>query len=218
MSADDASKVFDPSKLTPEGRVGLRPQFTPTFFGTLWPKTEIPSVVSVFDELRDGVAWVNRSSPRDECFMAGPGAPRVYSYGNNNEKREELHTYHAVDMHPAVLAMMRTLNDTFDWGLNVCVLNYYKDERQHLGWHADDSPEQDLTHPIAVTAFGEPRYIWVREKGAQGVVPDSDKFLMTPGSLFVMPGGFQDTHFHRIPKHDRKCGGRISLTFRRLVR
>jgi alkylated DNA repair dioxygenase AlkB len=98
------------------------------------------------------------------------------------------------------------------------VLNYYKDQFQHLGWHADNSPEQDLEHPIAVTAFGAARYIWVRLRGASGPVPEEDRYLMHPGSLFVMPGGFQNTHLHRIPKHDRPCDGRISLTFRKLVR
>ena len=172
----------------------------------------------LFDTLRNEVAWVNRGSPRDECFMAAPGAPRVYSYGNNNESRTSDHTYNAVDMHPAVQDLLDHINDEFGWSLNVCVLNYYKDHRQHLGWHSDNSPEQDLTHPIAVIAFGASRYIWTREIGAKGKVPDADRYLMTPGALFIMPGGYQDTHQHRIPKHDRECGGRISLTFRKLDR
>lgn len=82
----------------------------------------------------------------------------------------------------------------------------------------NDSPEQDLGHPIAVVTFGAERYIWVRNKTDKGAVPDKDKYLLTRGSLFVMPGGYQDGHFHRIPKHDRPCGGRISLTFRKLER
>ena len=180
----------------------------------------IPKYVSedLFPVLRDEVPWVNRNSPRDECFMSAPGAPRTYSYGNNNERRLKQHTYHAVDMTPPLLALMGRLNEEFKTSYNVVVLNYYKDERQHLGWHADDSPEQDLDHPIAVLAFGAERYIWVKEKGYKGDTPDSDKYLMTKGSLFIMPGGYQNDHQHRIPKHDRKCDGRISLTYRKLVR
>lgn len=34
-------------------------------------------------------------------------------------------------------------------------------------------------------------------------------------SCFIMPAGFQDNHVHRIPKHNRPCGARISLTFRK---
>lgn len=172
----------------------------------------------LFEVLRTEVAWVNRDSPRDECFMASVGAPTVYSYGNNNANRTALHTYNAVEMHPAVLELMEKLNSDFGTSYNVCVLNYYKDQHQHLGWHADNSPEQDLEHPIAVIAFGASRYIWTKKLGEKGGIPDSQKFLMTPGSLFEMPGGYQDEHLHRIPKHDQVCGGRISLTYRKLVR
>lgn len=172
----------------------------------------------LFTVLRDEVAWVNREAPRDECFMAAPNAPRAYSYGNNNERREALHTYHAVDMHPAVLRLLTRINGEFGTSYNVCVLNYYKDRHQHLGWHADDSPEQDLDHPIAVVSFGAERYIYTKEKSFKGTIPPSDMYLLTVGSLFIMPGGYQGNHFHRIPKHDRDCGGRISLTFRKLDR
>jgi len=52
-------------------------------------------------------------------------------------------------------------------------------------------------------------------KGApNGKQPAEQRFLLKEGSLFVMPVGYQDTHLHRIPKHDRPCGWRISLTFR----
>jgi len=171
----------------------------------------------LFPILRDEVAWVNRSAPRDECFMATSSAPQTYSYGNDNDDREDLHIYNAVEMHPAVQSILDKLNARGEQ-YNICVLNYYKDRHQHLGWHADDSPEQDLQHPIAVISFGAERYLFTRKKGDKGNVPDSDKYMMTRGGLLVMPGGYQDTHFHKIPKHDRECGGRISLTFRKLVR
>lgn len=48
--------------------------------------------------------------------------------------------------------------------------------------------------------------------------PRGECFMSSPGALFIMPGGYQDEHFHRIPKHDRECGGRISITFRKLDR
>jgi hypothetical protein len=30
-----------------------------------------------------------------------------------------------------------------------------------------------------------------------------------------MPAGFQIDNLHKIPKNDKPCGGRISLTFRK---
>lgn len=101
---------------------------------------------------------------------------------------------------------------------NVCVLNRYDNARQALGWHSDDSPEQDQSHPIAVMSFGQAREIWTRPIGASGVVLLEDRYLLEPGSLFIMPGGYQQTHQHRIPKVGAECGLRISLTFRKLDR
>jgi alkylated DNA repair dioxygenase AlkB len=100
-------------------------------------------------------------------------------------------------MHPLVLVAMEGLNIKFGTSYNVCVLNYYKDRHQHLGWHADDSPEQDLDHPIAVVAFGATRQIWWKHKSLKGPIPDDQKVDMTPGLLFIMPGGFQAEHVHR---------------------
>lgn len=60
----------------------MRPEFRSKYVET-----------DLFATLRAEVPWVNRDSPRDECFMAAPSAPRAYSYGNNNDRREALHTY-----------------------------------------------------------------------------------------------------------------------------
>lgn len=166
----------------------------------------------LFDVLKDEAPWVNRDAPRDECFMA-VDVTKTYTYGTPPTAR----TYTAAPMHPCVQDVMDILNAEGNQ-YNICVLNYYKDKNQHLGWHADDSPEQDLDHPIAVVSFGVARYLYVKEKTFKGTIPDENKFLMSSGSLFVMPGGFQYNHVHKIPKHFAECGGRISLTFRKLDR
>src|SRR5690606_20379554 len=47
-----------------------------------------------------------------------------------------------------------------------CFINYYEGNRDHLGWHADDSDVIDMDRPIAVVTFGAEREIWFREKGS----------------------------------------------------
>ena len=178
--------------------------------------TFVPDYVTedLYETLLREVPWVNvGAAPRDECFMARDPS-LTYTYGKANRTR----LYRASPMHAAVEKIRERLNREFALSYNVCVLNYYRDEHQHLGWHADDSPEQDPAHPIAVLAFGATRELWTRPRGATGAVRPEDRYRMTPGGLFVMPPGYQDTHVHRIPKHDRPCGGRISLTYRKLDR
>lgn len=163
----------------------------------------------LFDRLLREVKWENRDAPRDECFMSD--VPLSYTYGKGDHAR----TYHSMEFHPDVKRIMETLNAHEGSQYNICFLNYYKSEREHLGWHSDDSPEMDPTHPIAVVSFGATRDIWIREKGAKGDVPQEDKYSLVDGSCWIMPAGMQGTHQHKIPKGDRKSGGRISLTFRR---
>ncbi len=194
----------------------MRPIFSPNHFS---PGLHLGGR-SAFDVLDADAPWSTvDGAPREECFMAVPGAPQTYSYGNNNQRRTRV--YRASPMLPLVELMLSCLNReriAGGGGYNVCVSNRYADQHNHLGWHADDSPEQDPAHPIAVVAFGATRELWVKPRGATGTVPPEDRFALTPGALFVMPAGFQEVMLHRIPKHDRPCGPRISCTFRKLDR
>ena len=164
----------------------------------------------LYESLRENVAWVNRDAPRDECFMSLTTAE--YTYGNGFTR-----TYNSVDMNDDVKAIMEKLNSDFGTAYNVCFLNYYKSDKEHLGWHSDNSPEMDINHPIAVISFGAERYIWCKNMDFKGNIPDEDKYLLGSGSLFEMPAGFQRDNYHKIPKNDKPCGGRISLTFRKFV-
>jgi len=188
--------------------------------------------------------WLTKRTARHEYFMSL--TPRTYSYGNRGTGDE---TYASKPFEPWTLTLMGKLNDLLGTRFNVCFLNKYDDEHQHLGWHADDFPGMISEEPIAVVSFGAEREIWVklqkepcdacagtgctfREgsspedkidcpqcKGtgscpSKGIVPPEQRILLEQGSVFLMPPGYQDTHFHRIPKHSRPCGPRISLTFR----
>ncbi len=172
--------------------------------------------------LRDEIDWQHRVEARSEAFMSDP--IRDYTYGKGGGER----TYTSVPFHPQVKLWMQSIHGVTEQmylhhelpadyvcsAFNACFLNRYDGERQALGWHADDSPGQDHEHPIAVFTTGQPREIWWRPKGHTGPIPAEWRQLLTPGSLFIMPGGFQQTHEHRIPKGDRKMGTRISLTYR----
>ncbi len=175
----------------------------PIYFSTYWD--------DIYEELLNEVPWVNRDAPRDECFMATES--KEYTYGKSGYSR----TYNSVPFHPEVTRCMSAVNFDTNSTYNVCFLNYYKSEKEHLGWHSDDSPEMDIDHPIAVVSFGAARYIWTKPKDFKGEIPDKDRYMLSSGSLFIMPAGYQKEFMHRIPKHDRPCGGRISLTFRKFT-
>lgn len=157
------------------------------------------------------IPWLERTETRQECFMSDP--IQEYTYGQGRGVR----TYVSVPFDCGVDKIMEELNVEFELDFNGCFLNHYLNHRQHLGWHADDFDRMDHAHPIAVISVGQPREIWWRKFGEAGVVPEEQRQLLSSGSLFMMPPGFQQTHQHRIPKGDREMDPRISLTFRRFL-
>jgi len=161
-----------------------------------------------FDKLWNSIPWI-RVAPRDECWMNDFGLQ--YTYGSGRGVR----TYDPVPISEPVRYAMDVVNAMYDSTLDVCFINGYRDCRDQLGWHSDDSPEVDPEAPIAVVSFGAEREIWIKPQGAKGEVPPEDRFLLGDGSVFIMPAGFQETHYHKIPKHSAECGPRISLTFRK---
>lgn len=95
--------------------------------------------------------------------------------------------------------------------MDVCFLNYYDNEKNHIGWHADDSPEMDNERPIVIISLGAEREFWTCPKNNKENVT---KMILGNGSACVMLPHMQESFFHRIPKAGFKCGPRISLTYR----
>jgi len=177
------------------------------------PVTYNPSFMSkdeadkAFNDLLTGCAWVHRdTAPRQEYYVNAFNVS--YTYG------AVARTYEAQPEIEAIRNIRLKLEESTGTKFEVCFLNYYKDQTQHLGWHSDNSPEMDDNRPIAIISLGVEREIWFRpmEKSDRKEV-----LLLNHGSLALMHAGMQDTWQHRIPKCSRVCGGRISLTFRGYV-
>jgi alkylated DNA repair dioxygenase AlkB len=157
--------------------------------------------------LVDELSWVKRgSTPRMEYYTNDFGYP--YTYGSGDYARE----YLSQDKHPMIASIESRLREYCGNPFEICFLNRYEDQSDHLGWHADDSPEMDDNRPIAIISLGVEREIWFKPQG--GTADDVVRQKLGHGSLCLMPAGFQDTHLHRIPKAGFICGRRISLTYR----
>lgn len=164
----------------------------------------------VLASLVKDLEWERRgNTPRMEYYANKNEVP--YTYGSGMGVRE----YLPKPWHPYMDSIKEQLKEFLGANLDVCFLNRYEDQSDHLGWHADDSPEMDDARPIAIISLGVAREIWFKPRG--GSNEDVQKLLLEHGSLCVMPAGFQDTHLHRIPKAGFQCGRRISLTYRGYV-
>lgn len=94
---------------------------------------------------------------------------------------------------------------------NVCLLNYYEDGTQRIGWHSDRE-EIGRSTPIASISLGATRQFYVRSK-TDGV-RDRATLSLANGSLVVMENVCQMKYLHSVPKEGDVTEGRINLTFR----
>lgn len=177
------------------------------------PITYIPKFIANPDEallaLKNELQWQRReSTPRSEYYINEVNIP--YTYGQGRGVRE----YLPQPTHPIIESIKEELFKLTSHKFEVCFLNRYHNQSDHLGWHADDSPEMDDSRPIAIISLGVEREIWF--------CPQNNKLEITKvklenGSLCLMHSRMQETHFHKIPKAGFMCGERISLTFRGYV-
>lgn len=178
------------------------------------PFKYIPNLVSdpnnAYVRLIQELDWVhvNPSVPRKEYYVHDDGL--AYTYGTGPFAR----TYESQPDHDCIREIRAALAQELGIHFDVVFLNLYEHERHHLGWHADDSPEMSDDHPIVTVSLGAEREIWFRPNDN---IQEVTKLKLEHGSACVMLPGVQDTHQHRIPKHDRVCGPRISLTYRKFV-
>lgn len=93
---------------------------------------------------------------------------------------------------------------------NSCLLNYYRDGKDSIGWHSDDEKDLIESSPIVSVSLGCPRKFQLRSKKDSARIVSVDLGL---GDLLVMNPGVQTNFEHRIPKEESKTG-RINLTFR----
>lgn len=174
------------------------------------PVTHIPSQFvdhqHVFDSL-DMLQWIRvGTTPRDEYFVSDVEKP--YTYGVADFAR----TYRPQPWSQMLRNLQGIAKAIAGMPMELCFLNRYHHGRDHLGWHADDSPEMDDARPIIIMSFGAAREIQFRPNDAP---KDVSTLMMNSGDIVVMAPGMQDTHQHRIPKSgDQRLGSRISLTWR----
>jgi alkylated DNA repair dioxygenase AlkB len=98
---------------------------------------------------------------------------------------------------------------------NSVLLNYYRDNRDSMGFHSDDEPELGLRPVIASLSLGEERTLILKHKLNKLARPV--RLKLASGSLLLMKGETQKYWTHGIAKESRPCGPRINLTFRQIV-
>ncbi len=123
-------------------------------------------------------------------------------------------TYAAHPWTPLLLQMSDRVSALAGAGFNSVLLNYYRDQNDSMGLHADDEPELGPQPVIASLSLGEERVLYFRHKRDRGI--RGLDLPLPEGSLLLMRGATQENWKHGIRKLARPCGPRLNLTFRRV--
>ena len=97
---------------------------------------------------------------------------------------------------------------------NSLLLNYYRDGRDSMGFHADDEAELGLNPVIGSMSLGASRRFVLKHLATRETL----NFTLEHGSLLIMAGTTQHFWKHAIPKTAKPVGPRINLTFRSIER
>jgi alkylated DNA repair dioxygenase AlkB len=127
------------------------------------------------------------------------------------------YTYSGIQLDPlpwtALLAAIKTRVERVSGAqFNSVLLNYYRDQRDSMGFHSDDEAELGRHPVIASLSLGEERTFVMKHKRDKGLAPV--RLLLASGSLLVMKGNTQENWRHGLNKLQRNCGPRVNLTFR----
>jgi alkylated DNA repair dioxygenase AlkB len=142
--------------------------------------------------------------PRLFCWVAEEGI--AYSYSG---LQLENHPFKGIVKELKELVEKET-NQIF----NACLINYYRDGLDSMGWHADNEKENGPEPFIASISLGAERKFQLKTKEKP---PQNLQVNLETSSLLIMSGKLQEYWKHQIPKQPTIKEGRINLTFRKVV-
>jgi len=178
---------------------------------TLYADIGLTQTPALLAQLLASTAWEQHTitlygsshpQPRLVAWHGDPGA--VYRYSGI--------THTPRPWTPALAALRDAVASVCNASFNSVLLNYYRDQRDSMGPHADDEPELGPEPVIASLSLGATRRIRFRHRTRRDLPGSS--FELCDGSLLVMRGATQRHWQHAVPRQARPCGARLNLTFR----
>ena len=128
------------------------------------------------------------------------------------------YTYSGVLKHPQawtpeLLLIKKRLEEITETEFNSCLLNFYHDGDDGMGWHSDDEKELDAKAPIASLSLGAKRKFAFRHRKDKTTIP----LFLENGSALIMSAPTQAYWQHSLLKTKTSTTPRINLTFRKII-
>ncbi len=186
----------------------------PIIDGELWFQPQLPlSLTSdaAMQRLREETAW---RAETIQVWGKQHLQPRLMAWHGDASYRYSGKTFHPEPFTPLQLMLKQAVEQATGRRFNSVLLNYYRNERDSMGFHADDEPELGPQPAIASLSFGASRTFILKHRHTGQRL----KLALGDGALLLMAGSLQQHWQHGINKQSRPCGERINLTFRNILR
>ncbi|MDA8622251.1 alpha-ketoglutarate-dependent dioxygenase AlkB [Psychrosphaera sp.] len=142
--------------------------------------------------------------PRLQCWQSDPGVQYQYSGKALN----------ANAWHPLLANIRDRIHTQQGVYFNSVLVNFYRNGEDKMGWHSDDEPELGPNPIVASLSLGASRTMHFKDRKTN----QTAAVELTTGALLLMKAGMQRAFKHQVPSRKRVREGRISLTFRYIVR
>jgi alkylated DNA repair dioxygenase AlkB len=166
-----------------------------------------------FQKLQKEIDWQEK-----EIVLFGKRIkqPRLVSFqGENNlEYRYSGQTMPAMPWTKSVNEIRKRISQKLDLDFNCCLLNYYRDGKDSMGWHQDNEKSLGKNPTIVSVSFGGDRIFKFRNINTPAIKQD---VLLDNRSVLVMSGETQHFYKHAILKTKKDVRARINLTFRTIL-
>lgn len=164
----------------------------------------------LFNLLKEEIDW-----KQDEVVMFGKRlimrrltawhGDRPFEYTYSKVSRQ------ALPWTTSLAAIKREVERISGTSFNSCLLNFYHDGNDYMGWHSDDERELDPNAAIASLSLGAERKFAFKHKATKKTV----SVFLENGSLLLMKPPAQAHWQHTLRKSKKVSDERINLTFRR---
>ena len=114
---------------------------------------------------------------------------------------------------PGLLSIKTQLEGLAQAKFNSCLLNFYHDGEDGMGWHSDDEKELDPHASIASLSLGARRKFTFRHKEDKTTIT----LYLEDGSALIMHSPTQQFWQHTLLKTKTVSMPRINLTFRKIL-
>ena len=131
--------------------------------------------------------------------------PFIYRYSGQSKI--------ALPFSPTLLDIKSRVEKLTGSEYDACLLNYYHNGSEGMGWHSDNEKSISPNSSIASVSLGVSRKFQFKHK-TRGLKFD---LILDSGSVLDMRGETQEFWLHALPKSKKVLGTRINLTFRKMA-